>query len=477
MKEDIPSGHSSTSWLAKIITATAAIWVFGSAISLLQIIFGWIRLRRILRGALPITNQKLQIEFHRACALVGCEDGRWPRLVSSNEISGPIAAGIFRGSVVLPNRLVAKVNPEDFADVLVHEVAHVIRRDPLVVLMQNLLLAFYWPHPLVRKLNQELAKAREEVCDNFVLASTNASVYSKNLLSLAEQVQFPKPIPGSVGFFTSRWKLEQRIADLLDETRDKQTFLTRRGWTLVFVSTIALLITICLGTVTIARAESSGQDSSEEASGEIKISGFVRDTTGNPIPRAKLWLAVTSFEFNSEINIENEDGLLREIGFSDELGKFELTLNSETVNKIRVRPRHAVAQLVATKDQYGLAWMRLEMFERTTKSNEDRELLRSRIDEVFGVGRFDARSLVLRPESEPVVGRLIDLEGNPVSGVKVSVESIREPPIAEVISAFENSWKRGFDEALNKVGVARGIARSELQKLITPITSDGDGKF
>lgn len=36
---------------------------------------------------------------------------------------------------------------------------------------------------------------------------------------------------------------------------------------------------------------------------------------GEPIAGAKIWLAVTSHEFNSEVNLEKREGLLRELAF------------------------------------------------------------------------------------------------------------------------------------------------------------------
>ena len=51
------------------------------------------------------------------------------------------------------------VSAEEMRDVLVHEVAHIRRRDHLLVLLQELARALYWPivtvHGLIRELGQE----------------------------------------------------------------------------------------------------------------------------------------------------------------------------------------------------------------------------------------------------------------------------------------------------------------------------------
>ena len=181
----------TSDWLRFFLTAVIAIWAIGTTILLLRMSIYWIRMAQILKQSQPVEDIELQRAFEQACATVGFIRGRGPKFVVSDNVSGPIAAGIFGGTVVLPTRLVENVDAKSLANVLVHEVAHVARRDQIVVLVQNLVAALYWPHPLVKMLNRELAKAREEVCDNFVLAGIEAPAYSRTLLSLAELVQQP----------------------------------------------------------------------------------------------------------------------------------------------------------------------------------------------------------------------------------------------------------------------------------------------
>ncbi|QDV44536.1 Regulatory protein BlaR1 [Stieleria neptunia] len=472
--------RSPMQWLAIIVTIATAVWAAGTTLLLVRMAIGWIRLAGILRRAETIADPDYVAAFTKACALAGCKEARMPRLLASDEVSGPLAAGIFAGSVVLPKQLIAESSPTDLTDVLIHEVAHVVRRDPIVVVLQNLVAAIYWPHPLVRRLNRELAKAREEVCDNFVLATTDAPLYSRTLLSLAQLVQQPETLPGSVGFFASRWKLEQRVAGLLDENRDTQTLLSKRGWAFVLVSTVGLLAAICFGTLTMATAQNKIDEStakSEADSNELAISGIVREQSGDPIGGAKIWLAVTSFEFNSEVNMENREGLLRELGSTDEQGRFECLLDTTTALEIRNRPRFARVQIIATSDGHGMDWLPLDVFQDDPIPSQERGLLQSRIDDAFGDGRFASRTLVLRPESQPVQGRLVDLEGNRLSNVTVFVESLRQPNVPQLMNALENAWKQGVYDAMSSTGVAGGLARTELQKLFPPIKTDENGEF
>ncbi len=184
------------------------------------------------------------------------------------------------------------------------------------------------------------------------------------------------------------------------------------------------------------------------------------------------------------MNRENQAGLLRELGTADEQGRFEVVLDAVTTQEIRKRlqvsqsPLFAEAQLVAAAPGRGLDWMPLDVFEHDPAPGTKRDALQARIDKALGDGRFVGRTLQLRAESQPIRGRLVDLEGHPLPNVTVLVESLYQPDIPRLLKALEKSWKREVNEAFDstRFGVW-GIARSDLQRLIPPVTTDENGEF
>ncbi len=179
---------------------------------------------------------------------------------------------------------------------------------------------------MVSKLNRELAKAREEVCDNFVLATLPATAYSRTLLSLAETFRRPQQLPGSVGFYSSNWKLEQRVAGLLDDRRGRRTKLRKRDQAFVFGIAMSLAALMCVATISISAAQSQDAGTAQNSDkktvpptntalsisnvnatnvqSEVKtasteqryyITGTVREAvTNQPIPGAEVQLLVSS---------------------------------------------------------------------------------------------------------------------------------------------------------------------------------------
>jgi hypothetical protein len=120
------------------------------------------------------------------------------------------------------------LDEEQLLQVLVHECAHALRRDPLTGLYQRVLGAVIWFHPLVHLANRRLDRVREELCDNHVLRTTCPIEYARTLLAVAASLspgycRLPAPC-----LITCRSALERRVRGLLAKGRRVTTGLERR---------------------------------------------------------------------------------------------------------------------------------------------------------------------------------------------------------------------------------------------------------
>jgi len=163
-------------------------WAFGTCVALALLGVSLLRVRALDRSARPCTDE----EWERAAASIAARAGAMmPRLRFSNRIDTPMAGGLTRPTIYLPASA-ARWPAERRDIVLAHELAHLARRDPLRHIAARAAVALYWFHPLAWVAAADASIAREQACDEAVLAlGTRPSSYAQVLLDFAESQASP----------------------------------------------------------------------------------------------------------------------------------------------------------------------------------------------------------------------------------------------------------------------------------------------
>jgi len=203
------------------IAAMMLVWWCGVTLLFAFLALSWRRVHNLLRTARTSPAESLQAVHGEIRRALGVET--LPTVLSSDLLRSPIATGVGRPVIILPTALLAAIPKDELRDVLIHETAHILRRDPLVNLVQAIARIAFWPIPFVHILNWELDRARDEVCDNFVLGSRDPISYGRTLLQIGEFAQRVRSRFASVGILNRRGSLESRVANLLDKRRNRTT--------------------------------------------------------------------------------------------------------------------------------------------------------------------------------------------------------------------------------------------------------------
>lgn len=110
------------------------------------------------------------------------------RLMISGEVALPVACGYLRPAVVVPERLSHSLTDQETRHLLLHELAHLVRRDDWGLLSERVIAALCWWNPVVWWVSGRLDQAREQACDALVAAQSDRREYARTLVRLAELV-------------------------------------------------------------------------------------------------------------------------------------------------------------------------------------------------------------------------------------------------------------------------------------------------
>ena len=158
---------ASVNWLPATLIA---LWAAGAAVVAFNWWRRWSRLRATFRASSPLALEGLDLAA-RSC----------------RSLAEPGVFGIFRAVLLVPDGMVDRLAPAQFAAILAHERCHVRRRDNLWAAMHMLVEAIFWFHPLVWWVERQLVRERERACDEEVLRlGSDPEAYAEGILRVCQ---------------------------------------------------------------------------------------------------------------------------------------------------------------------------------------------------------------------------------------------------------------------------------------------------
>ncbi len=196
----------------RVAGVLVAIWIVGVLIGLARLAVGHIRIGRVVRHAVPGPHAgyvaALAHEIGLKCA---------PRVAESRDIAVPLVAGWRNPALLLPAGLGDDLHTWELRALVLHELAHVRRRDYAVNLLQRALEIVLWHQPAVWLASRDMRREREHCCDeDAARACGRPLVLARALVVLEERRSAP-----SLALAADGGELSRRVQRLLATSRDR----------------------------------------------------------------------------------------------------------------------------------------------------------------------------------------------------------------------------------------------------------------
>ncbi|MDB4906015.1 MAG: putative rane protein [Gemmatimonadetes bacterium] len=304
-----------------------ALIAWGAVLALILLTLAWagLTVRRLVRQATPLDTADWTAPLFEVSDRLGLDEP--PRLLRSEEARMPFACGLVTPTIVFPAECDNWSLDRRHA-VLLHELAHVRRRDLVGHTLGRLACAVYWFHPLVWTAARQLRNESERACDDLALScGTRAADYAEHLLDIVTSVR-RDATPLVALAMARRKEFEGRMLAILDPEL-RRTAPSRR-------QSAALIATLaCIALVVGAAAPAPRVASAASVNESAPVAQLPE---ASPAPKPKAEPRPTSPSLDAPLSTDFESKAQVKVNTQVQLHSQEYT-NERISEKVAENPR------------------------------------------------------------------------------------------------------------------------------------------
>jgi len=307
---------SLESFLIKYQSSIAALWLCGTILLLVKFMTGILNIFHLKQSAIPTSDKRLNYLTNTISAKLNIS--RIIQVKESALISTPIVIGHIKPIILFPVAVSTQLSMNEIEAILAHELAHILRNDFIVNLLQSLTEVLLYFHPCIWWLSSIIRAERENCCDDIALNHVEDNLsYAKSLVKLQE-LQLQAVPSFALAFSGSKHQLKNRIMRILNQS-NPSNFLREK------LIAIALLFTFVLSfanntnpqTVSIEEEDNCALEDvlAKEEFSNFNYSIVLEDDT---IPE-KNALIIKKKNKSESLDVKMEDGKIVELRVDGEL--------------------------------------------------------------------------------------------------------------------------------------------------------------
>jgi GWxTD domain-containing protein len=235
--------------LERLLPWITPFWLFGTVLFSLCRAAGWAALRRLRRHAVSDTSQAWLATLSRIRTRIGV--AKPVALLESGLTQVPLVIGHLRPAILVPVGLLAGLPPEQVELILMHEMAHIRRRDYLINVLQTFVESVMFYNPAVWWISTVIRTERENCCDDIVVESTNQAPLYASALAALEEIRSDQR---EVVMAATGGNLVKRVRRILGQSEQQASALAPVVGTLALIVVIAGVLQLQAGQIVFPNA-------------------------------------------------------------------------------------------------------------------------------------------------------------------------------------------------------------------------------
>jgi bla regulator protein BlaR1 len=161
------------------------------------------------------------------------------QVLQSTLATTPMVTGFLRPFILLPTSLLVQFDNKQLTPIILHEFAHIQRKDLWIGVLQETIAIVFWWSPVMRLLNRKIHINRELACDlRAAKKLASGKQYAQSLLDCTKLMLSEHKNMLAMGLFSKKKDLTYRVAHVL-----KTEKLKKPNTSIIAISCLILSIT------------------------------------------------------------------------------------------------------------------------------------------------------------------------------------------------------------------------------------------
>ncbi|MBP9198124.1 MAG: M56 family metallopeptidase, partial [Saprospiraceae bacterium] len=214
------------SWIDTYRIPIFIAWVSGVVLFGLKFIFSLVYVEFLSRTSIPLYCQDTYRSFRKLCGHYHIKENI--AIGESIHVKSPMILGFFKPIILFPVGIVNQLNVKETEAILAHELAHFVRKDIYINIIQTLIEVVFYYHPAIWWISSNIRLERESSCDELAIGFVGDHIYYAKTLVKVQDIYINGNAPELAmnfskkeSFFSNRIKRILNMAQTRNYLKEK----------------------------------------------------------------------------------------------------------------------------------------------------------------------------------------------------------------------------------------------------------------
>ena len=320
---------SAIDWIDKYQTPVFYTWVTGVIMFGFRFVLSAVYVEFLSKSSTPVYCQDTFRAFRRVSNHYGVAQSI--SIGESKYVKSPMILGFIKPIILFPIGIINQLSTEEAEAILAHEIAHFVRKDIYINIIQNLMEALLYYHPAIWWISANIRLERESCCDDLAIRYMGDNIhYARTLLKIQEMAHNTKSPVLALNFSKRESFFSNRIKRILNMAQTRNYLKEKIITSLVLIGVLMFITKEMAGT---------GHSKIDKISEADKLKQEVNIVVNDSIPNKRESVRIQKKTNDSDISIAIEDGNITELEIDGKkIDKKDYDKYKDIIAEVKPRP-------------------------------------------------------------------------------------------------------------------------------------------